>query len=163
VYPESGRLLGMLAECEQRGHTLSRLRLHLTGLCQGTPSALLWLMAIKAEATVPAGSHRVQATAQPCCVLCCCVVLDCAMLFCPVVLWCSKFALLLYTSSMGPDARSMPLHGPICTCCQCVAHGNQREAARATLIAAKHALLCCDQMCVYSAIRVMFELDCCRV
>ncbi|DBB01993.1 TPA: hypothetical protein ACH3X1_000578 [Trebouxia sp. C0004] len=61
VYPESGRLLGMLAQSEQRGHTLSRLRLHLTGLCQGTPAALLWLMAIKAEATVPAGSHRVQA------------------------------------------------------------------------------------------------------
>ncbi|DBA66769.1 TPA: hypothetical protein ACH3X2_001915 [Trebouxia sp. C0005] len=61
VYPESARLLGMLAECEQRGHTMSRLRLHLTGLCHGTPAALLWLMAIKAEATVPAASHRVQA------------------------------------------------------------------------------------------------------
>ncbi|DBB14987.1 hypothetical protein WJX82_009217 [Trebouxia sp. C0006] len=61
VYPESARLLGMLAECEQRGHTLSRLRLHLTGLCQATPAALLWLMAIKAEATLPAASHRVQA------------------------------------------------------------------------------------------------------
>ncbi|KAL3158669.1 hypothetical protein ABBQ32_011411 [Trebouxia sp. C0010 RCD-2024] len=61
VYPYSGRLLGMLAECEQRGHTLSRLRLHLTKRCQDTPAALLWLMAIKAEAVLPAGSHRVQA------------------------------------------------------------------------------------------------------
>ena len=32
VYPHSGQLLGMLAECEQRAHTLSRLRLHLQQL-----------------------------------------------------------------------------------------------------------------------------------
>lgn len=65
----------MLAECEQRGHTLSRLRLHLTKRCQQTSAALLWLMAIKAEAVLPAGSHRVQV--QPavlCCALLCCVV-----------------------------------------------------------------------------------------
>ena len=72
VYPQSGRLLGMLAECEQRGHTLSRLRLHLSGLCQDTPAALLWLMAIKAEAVLPAGSHRVQVKA------CCCALPPCA-------------------------------------------------------------------------------------
>lgn len=50
----------MLAECEQRGHTLSRLRLHLTKRCKQTSATLLWLMAIKAEAVLPAASHRVQ-------------------------------------------------------------------------------------------------------
>lgn len=86
VYPESARLLGMLAECEQRGHTLSRLRLHLTTLCQATPAALLWLMAIKAEATLPAASHRVQVISHLLSCLCCCVMLDCAALLYPVVL-----------------------------------------------------------------------------
>ena len=65
MYQYSGRLLGMLAECEQRGHTVSRLRLHLTKRCQQTSAALLWLMGIKAEAVLPAGSHRVQV--QPHC------------------------------------------------------------------------------------------------
>ena len=66
----------MLAECEQRGHTLSRLRLHLTKRCQETPAALLWLMAIKAEAVLPAG-HIV----SRCSLLCCdCVLLCCAVL-----------------------------------------------------------------------------------
>lgn len=86
MFPYSGRLLGMLAECEQRGHTLSRLRLHLTKRCQQTSAALLWLMAIKAEAVLPAGSHRVQV--QPT-VLCPAVlwftVLCCALL-CPTLL-----------------------------------------------------------------------------
>ena len=50
----------MLAECEQRAHTLSRLRLHLRSLCKEKSAAMLWLMAIKAEAMLPAGSHRVQ-------------------------------------------------------------------------------------------------------
>lgn len=65
VYPHSGQLLGMLAECEQRAHTLSRLRLHLRSLCKEKSSAMLWLMAIKAEAMLPAGSHRVQASIAP--------------------------------------------------------------------------------------------------
>ena len=60
VYPQSVRLLGMLAEAEQRGHTLSRLRRHLTSACQHTPAAVMWLLAVKAEAILPAGSHRVQ-------------------------------------------------------------------------------------------------------
>ncbi len=140
VYPESARLLGMLAECEQRGHTLSRLRLHLTGLCQGTPAALLWLMAIKAEATLPAASHRVQATPHLCSYLCCRVVLDCAVLFCAVVLWCSKCTSLLHTLISGPDALSMPLRSPTTrTCCQCVACGNSSETAQPMLTAAIHA------------------------
>ena len=90
----------MLAECEQRGHTLSRLRLHLTKRCQQTSAALLWLMAIKAEAVLPAGSHRVQV--QPavlCCAVPCCAVLcladDCSrncvaslfLLCCKLLLW----------------------------------------------------------------------------
>jgi len=140
VYPESARLLGLLAECEQRGHTLSRLRLHLTGLCQGTPAALLWLMAIKAEATLPAGSHRVQATPHLCSCLCCRAVLDCVVLLCPVVLWCSEFALPLCTLSTGLDAMCMPLHNPPCTCCQCVACSNSSELAQPMLTAAIHAL-----------------------
>ena len=102
----------MLAECEQRGHTLSRLRLHLTGRCQAAPAALLWLMAIKAEATLPAASHRVQATPRLCSCLCCRVVLGCAVLLCPVVLWCSEFALPLHTLVSGPHALSMPLCDP---------------------------------------------------
>ena len=60
----------MLAEAEQRGHTLSRLRRHLTSACQQTPAALLWLMAIKAEAVLPATSHRVQV--HQTLVQCCC-------------------------------------------------------------------------------------------
>ena len=81
VYPYSGRLLGMLAECEQRGHTLSRLRLHLTKRCQDTSAALLWLMAIKAEAVLPAGAHRVQVhPAVLCCAVLCLLALCCAVL-----------------------------------------------------------------------------------
>ena len=64
MYPHSGQLLGMLAECEERAHTLSRLRLHLRSLCKQKSGAMLWLMAIKAEAMLPAGSHRVQVKHQ---------------------------------------------------------------------------------------------------
>lgn len=69
----------MLAECEQRGHTVSRLRLHLTKRCQQTSAALLWLMAIKAEAVLPAGSHCVQVLPT---VLCCAVLSLAAKLSC---------------------------------------------------------------------------------
>lgn len=83
VYPWSARLVGMLAECEQRAHTLSRLRLHLTSRCRNTPAALLWLMAIKAQSLLPAASHRVQVLPAA---LCC----DCAALCCaPSVLCCA--------------------------------------------------------------------------
>lgn len=79
VYPHSSQLLSMLAECEERAHTLSRLRLHLCSSCKETSAAMLWLMAIKAEAMLPAGSHRVQVGFSPvvvqsdegCCWLCC--------------------------------------------------------------------------------------------
>ena len=65
----------MLAECEQRGHTLSRLRFHLTKRCQDTSAALLWLMAGKAEAVLPAASHRVQVhLAAPCLQLLVCML-----------------------------------------------------------------------------------------
>ena len=75
----------MLAECEQRGHTLSRLRLHLTKRCQQTSAALLWLMAIKAEAVLPAGSHRVQVQPTVLCPAMPCFALDYYAVLCPAM------------------------------------------------------------------------------
>ena len=63
VYPRSATLAGMLADCERRAHTASRLRRELGLMCEETAAVALWLLALRSEALLPAGAHRVQVRA----------------------------------------------------------------------------------------------------
>ena len=63
VYPRSATLAGMLADCERRAHTASRLRRELGIMCEETAAVALWLLALRSEALLPAGAHRVQVSA----------------------------------------------------------------------------------------------------
>ena len=63
VYPRSAVLAGMLADCERRAHTASRLRRELGLMCEETAAVALWLLALRSEALLPAGAHRVQVRA----------------------------------------------------------------------------------------------------
>ncbi len=63
VYPRSATLAGLLADCERRAHTASRLRRELGLMCKETAAVALWLLALRSEALLPAGAHRVQVRA----------------------------------------------------------------------------------------------------
>ena len=63
IYPRSATLAGMLADCERRAHTASRLRRELGLMCEETAAVALWLLALRSEALLPAGAHRVQVRA----------------------------------------------------------------------------------------------------
>ena len=60
VYPRNSCLLGLLAIMEMRAHTVSRLRRDLRSMWEATPSPQLWLLALRCEAALPGGAHRVQ-------------------------------------------------------------------------------------------------------
>lgn len=60
MYPRNSCLLGLLAMMEMRAHTVSRLRRDLRSMLEAAPSPQLWLLALRCEAALPGGAHRVQ-------------------------------------------------------------------------------------------------------